>query len=95
MTRQEVEQLFRTVMDKLDGPTGLAMRFETSWHGRVAGRKRRGKTRGRISVVMGAVLGGLGLMLALASLLSKVQKGWFLWHTRMGTPMPNAGKPMR
>jgi hypothetical protein len=28
MTRQEVEQLFRTVMDKIDGPTGIARQLE-------------------------------------------------------------------
>ena len=71
MTRQEVEQLFRTLMDKLDGPTGLAMRFE-NLVARTSGRAEQARENtGQNQWVMGAVLGGLGLLLALASLMLK------------------------
>ena len=72
MTRQEVEQLFRSVLDKLDGPTGLAMRLE-SYVSRGLGR---GEQESRATQAnqwgIGAVLGGMALLVAIIALAVKM-----------------------
>jgi len=72
ITRQEVEQIFRGVLDKLDGPTGLAMRLE-NLVARTSGRddQTRQMTSGT-QWVIGALIGGAALVIALLSLLSKL-----------------------
>jgi hypothetical protein len=69
MPREEVLQLFRTVTDKVDGPTGLAQRFE-GLAARTATRDEQSQ-RGTQSNqwLIGAVLGGMGLLLALLAFM--------------------------
>jgi hypothetical protein len=72
MTRQEVEQLFRTVMDKLDGPTGLSMRLE-NMVARTSGREDQGRQQtSSTQWVIGAVIGGSALVIALLTLMAKL-----------------------
>jgi len=72
MTRQEVEQLFRTVMDKLDGPTGLSMRLE-NMVARTLGRdEREVRTTTSNQWLVGAVLGGAALLLTMITIVMKL-----------------------
>lgn len=72
MNRQEVEQLWRGVMDKLDGPTGLAMRLE-SVVARGSGREDQGRSNTATNQWMiGALLGGAALLLTLYSIMMKL-----------------------
>jgi hypothetical protein len=76
MTRQEVEQLFRTVMDKgeqqfktmmdkMDGPTGLAMRLEGVIAQRRGTIEEGGRNTQQNQWVIGALLGGAAILISL------------------------------
>ncbi len=68
MTRQEVEQLFRTVMDKLDGPTGIAMRLESVIARGIGTSAEAGRNTQQSQWVIGAIIGAIALLVAMASL---------------------------
>jgi len=69
MTRAEVQQLFATVMDKIDGPTGLAMRLENNI-ARTSGRDEQARQNtGQNQWIIGAVIGGIGILIAVAALM--------------------------
>ena len=73
MPRQEVQQMFHTVQDKVDGPTGLAMRLE-NLVARTTGREDQTRqTTSGTQWGIGALIGGAALLIALLSLLSKVR----------------------
>jgi hypothetical protein len=72
MTREEVGQLFRSVTDKLEGPTGLAMRLENVV-ARGVGREDQARTGTQTNQwLLGTVLGIAGLLVAIAALYLKV-----------------------
>ena len=75
MTRQEVEQLFRTVMDKLDGPTGLAMRLEGVIARGIGISTEAGRNTQQSQWVIGAVVGAIALLIAMASLFIHMKGG--------------------
>jgi len=76
MTRQEIEQLFRTamdkgeqqfktVMDKMDGPTGLAMRLEGVVSQRRGMVEEGGRNTQQNQWLIGALLGGAAILISL------------------------------
>lgn len=72
MTRQEVEQLFRSVLDKLDGPTGLAMRLEGVIARGAGQNEQQGRTTQSNQWAIGAVLGGVALLVTVVALVLKI-----------------------
>lgn len=75
MTRQEVEQLFRTVMDKLDGPTGIAMRLESVIARGIGTTTEQGRNTQQSQWVIGAIIGAIALLIAMAAFVVNITKG--------------------
>lgn len=68
MTRDETQQLVRTVSDKIDGPTGLAMRFEALVARTTTTEDVSRRNAGNNQWLVGAILGAAGFLVGLVGL---------------------------
>lgn len=75
MTRDETQQLVRTVSDKIDGPTGLAMRFEALLARTTTTEDVSRRNTGNNQWLIGAILGAGGFLLALLGLALALLRG--------------------